>query len=341
MSRPRIAVVGAGIVGLSTVNLLIQSAYQPLVTLLADKFSPGTTTDLAGAIIWPVKGSISSSDNRQQEWTKITFQYLFSLFSSTLASRLNISLISAYEMFDGKKEDPWWKDYVLGFRHVGASEMEKLKYPTGKSCWCFGTLIMPGGPLLSWQMEQFKANSGTVIQKRLNSLQEIDGDYDIIVNCTGLGSRELVNDQQIYPVRGQTITVRAPWVKNAFSYFNAKDNIIIDVLPRADDVLLGSSIDVNDWSEQVDPLISKRIMERCCRYFPGLSTAPVIRESVGLRPGRKTVRLEVDDTLTEHSTVIHNYGHGGQGVTFFRGCALDVVKLAEDCLLRRGYTGNH
>ena len=338
MMRSRIAVVGAGIAGLSTANLLVQSPYKPLVTILADKFSPNTTTDLAGAIIWPLEGNLGSSDTRREGWIRITFQYLYSLFSSPLAGRLGISLIPTYEIFDGEREDPWWKDCVLGFRHVGASEMETLHYPANKSCWSFSTMIMQCGSFLAWQMEQFKANGGRVVQKRLKSLQEIDGQYDVIVNCTGLGSKELVNDDQVYPVRGQTIIVKAPWVKHAFSY--TEDDKVIDVLPRADNVLLGGTEDIGDWSEHVDPLVSKGIMERCCKYFPGLSTAPVIREVVGLRPGRKTVRLEVDNTITKCSTVIHNYGHQGQGVTFCRGCALDAVKLVEDCLLRKGFTVN-
>ena len=50
-------------------------------------------------------------------------------------------------------------------------------------------------PYLDWQMEQFKASGGTVIQRKLNSLKEIDGEYDVIVNCTGLGSKELVHDE--------------------------------------------------------------------------------------------------------------------------------------------------
>ena len=338
MIKPRIAVVGAGIAGLSTANLLVQSHYKPLVSLLADKFSPNTTTDLAGAIIWPLEGSLGSTDARRERWVRITFQYWYSLFSSPLAQRLDISLIPTYEVFDGKRECPWWKDFVLGFRHVGASEMETLHYPMDKSCWSFNTLILPCGPFLSWQMEQFKASGGKVVHKRLKSLQEIDSQYDIIVNCTGLGSRDLVDDNQMYPVRGQGIIVKAPWIKHAFSCI--EDNKVIDVLPRADDVLLGGTEDIGDWSEQVDPLISKGIMEHCCKYFPGLSTAPVIREVVGLRPGRKTVRLEVDNTITKHSIVIHNYGHGGQGVTFFRGCALDAVKLVEESLFRKGFTVN-
>ena len=338
MTRPRVVVVGAGIMGLQTANLLIQSGYKPHVTLLAEEFSPNTTTELSAGIAWPaVAGRISSSDSRQQEWTTTTLQYLFSLLSSPIAGMIKISLIPVYEMFDGKREDPWWKDVVLGFRRVGVSELEVLHYPTDKGCWSFNTVVMSCQLFLSWQMEQFQANGGEIIRRRLASLKEIDGDYDIIVNCTGLGSRELVNDKLLYPVRGQSIVVKAPWVKHGLGYLDTNNNIVTNIVPQADEVRLGGTTDTSNWTKQPDALISKGIMERCCTYFPGLSTAPVIREIVGFRPGRKTVRLEVDDTLTKHSTVVHNYGHQGQGITFFRGCALDSVKLVEDCLLRKGF----
>ena len=341
MTKPRVAVLGAGIAGLSTANLLLQSPYQPHVTLLAEKFSPNTTTELSSGVAWPASrpapgGNMSSSDAREQKWTKDTLEYLFSLLSTPLAARLKMSLVFLYKLSDGHREDPWWKDYVLGFRHVTEKEMETLHYPTHKSCLSFGTVVLSCESFLTWQMEQFRADGGKVIQKKLESLQEIDGQYDIIVNCTGLGSRELVNDNQMYPVRGQSIIVKAPWVKHGFGYIDTHINI--SVVPQTDEVHLGGTRDIGNWSKQVDPLISKGIMERCCKYFPALATAPVVRETVGLRPGRKTVRLEVDDTITKHSIVIHNYGHDGHGITFFRGCALDVVKLAEDCLLGRGFT---
>ena len=337
--RPRVAVIGAGIIGLPTAVLLADIFCKPEVTLISEKFSPDTTSDTSGAIIWPADGSnIGSADKRRLEWTRVTFQYLYDCLASPLAGKLDLSLIVTYEAFDGVREDPWWKDHVLGFRHVGEEEMKTLHHPVGKKCWAFSTLIMPCQKFLSWQMEELTKKGGMVVHKRLRSLEEIDGQYDVIINCTGLGSRELVNDDQMYPVRGQTIIVKAPWVKHAFSY--TKDDIHVDVLPRADDVLLGSTEDIGDWSEHVDPVVSKGIMERCCKYVPGLSTAPVVREAVGLRPGRKTVRLEVDDTITKHSTVVHNYGHGGQGITFFRGCVLDAVKLVEECLLRRGFAVN-
>ena len=341
VKRPRIAVIGAGIIGLPTAVMLTKIFYKPEVTLIAEEFSPHITSDIAGAIIRPVvdNNKVGSCDSRRDEWTKVTFQHLYSLFSSPLAKTLDISLVSAYDVYEGERQDPWWKDYVLGFRHVGEEEMKVLQYPTGKNCWAYSTFMMISGSYLTWQMEQFKANGGVVVQRRLESLEEIDGVYDIIVNCTGLGSRQLVNDPEVYPVRGQAIVVKAPWIKTIFAE-ETEDGVLTYVFPRADSVILGGTADVGNWSTQVDPLVSKAIMERCFIYSPGLSTAEVVKEVAGLRPGRSTVRLEIDETILKKSTVIHNYGHGGLGVTFFRGCAIDAIKLVEHCLFQNGFTAS-
>jgi len=52
LKLPRIVVIGAGISGSSTANLLIRSSYNPQVTLIAEKLSPNTTSDVAGASMW-------------------------------------------------------------------------------------------------------------------------------------------------------------------------------------------------------------------------------------------------------------------------------------------------
>ena len=334
--RPRVAVIGAGIMGLPTAALLAEAHYKPEVTLIAEKFSPNITSDVAGAVILPLDGPLGSRDPRRQEWNRQTFAYIRDLFASPVASKLDIAMVQMYEMFEDEREEPWWKDYVFGFRNVGKDELKVLHLPVDKPCWTFITMTFACRPYLLWQLEQFKANGGRVIQKKLNSLQEIDGEYDVIVNCTGLGSKELVNDKLLHPVRGQSMLVKAPWIKHVFAY-ESRDSLAY-VIPRSDVVVLGGTVGVGEWSEEVDPLVSKGIIERCSRFLPGLSTAEVVKEMVGLRPARSSVRLEVDETLTKHSTVVHNYGHGGQGVTFFRGCVLETVKLVGGCLQKKAFS---
>lgn len=47
--------------------------------------------------------------------------------------------------------------------------------------------------------------------------------------------------------------------------------------------------------------------------------------AVGLRPGRPTVRLEAE--RRDGGLLVHNYGHGGAGLTLSRGCASAVLAL--------------
>jgi len=62
--------------------------------------------------------------------------------------------------------------------------------------------------------------------------------------------------------------------------------------------------------------------------WPELDRSKIIGVSVGLRPSRKEVRLETE--LISDRTVIHNYGHGGAGVTLSWGCADEVVRLVKN-----------
>ncbi|HEY2792992.1 MAG TPA: FAD-dependent oxidoreductase, partial [Micromonosporaceae bacterium] len=68
------------------------------------------------------------------------------------------------------------------------------------------------------------------------------------------------------------------------------------------------------------------IVARCAAIDPRLASARVLEHRVGLRPSRPSVRLEA--VAQNGRTVIHNYGHGGSGVTLSWGCADDVVARA-------------
>jgi D-amino-acid oxidase len=59
---------------------------------------------------------------------------------------------------------------------------------------------------------------------------------------------------------------------------------------------------------------------------PALRDASVLGHRVGLRPARSRVRLEAE--RSGNLTIVHNYGHGGSGVTLSWGCAEDAAELA-------------
>jgi D-amino-acid oxidase len=69
-------------------------------------------------------------------------------------------------------------------------------------------------------------------------------------------------------------------------------------------------------------------MERCARFVPEVREKQVLAHAVGLRPGRHAIRLEAE--VVGGGVVVHDYGHGGSGVTLSWGCAEEVVALVRE-----------
>lgn len=57
--------------------------------------------------------------------------------------------------------------------------------------------------------------------------------------------------------------------------------------------------------------------------------AEIVSKHAGLRPSRKG-GIRIESELVKRTKVVHNYGHGGSGVTLCWGCASDVVALIKD-----------
>ena len=191
------------------------------------------------------------------------------------------------------------------------------------------TLYAEPSQLLPFLLAQFESHGGRIIISTVTSLDQLT-EYDVIVNCTGLGARELFGDVGLRPVRGQLVRVRAPFVKK----FLAKGGFYI--VPNDELVVLGGTAQLDDWRSASDAADSARILAGCARLIPALKHAPVVSAWAGLRPFRAGgVRLESERHLVagRWRHVVHNYGHGGAGVTLFWGCALEVAELVRRLLL--------
>lgn len=158
----------------------------------------------------------------------------------------------------------------------------------------------------------------------VTDLDDVDG--DLIINCTGLGARELVGDELLQPIRGQVVIVEHPGLFDGVSDETDPDRITY-VYPRGHEVVLGGERSVGDESTDVDDALAERIRRDSASLDPRVEHAPTSRVRVGLRPGRPTVRLEAE-TLSDGRTVIHDYGHGGAGYILSWGCADEVEHLA-------------
>ena len=218
----KVAVVGAGVVGLSTAYCLKERT-KVEVTVIADKFSPNTTSDKAGALIRPLDLGSSGHgsteyDAQLKQWTLDTFKFFHSLYHTEAAAEIELSLVSGYELVSCAAEHPWWEDLVVGFHCISMDSPEAQIFQSSQShrnlsVWAYSRYLVDCRHYLPWLMAEFVRKGGMVEQRRLKSLDEVRG-YDIVINCTGLGAAELVGDHNLHPVGGQAVLVRAPWIKH-------------------------------------------------------------------------------------------------------------------------------
>ncbi|CAG2207013.1 DDO [Mytilus edulis] len=100
--------------------------------------------------------------------------------------------------------------------------------------------------------------------------------------------------------------VQAPWVKNA--YFADTSTYIY---PGQDDVVLGGTRHVGEESLDYSEDTFNDVLHRCCQILPECSDC---EEMGGIRPHRTSIRTEI-----ELKKVVHNVGHGGDGVALSWG----------------------
>ncbi|XP_076061167.1 D-amino acid oxidase 2 isoform X5 [Oratosquilla oratoria] len=131
------------------------------------------------------------------------------------------------------------------------------------------------------------------------------------------------------------LTVHAPWVDSFFC--DESDENFCYIIPNVETVVLGGTHQEDDSRLNVD-LDDKRIIwSRCTTSMPSLQGSKWVRDWVGLRPTRRGgIRLEEDAITVEGRKVpvVHNYGHGGAGVSLFWGCGQEVAELVGQALHR-------
>lgn len=338
MTHKRICVVGAGVIGLSSAVRIQNQIPDADITIVADKFSPNTTSD-GSAGFWEPHLVNPIQKQEIRKWGQETFDHLLRLASSEEAGKLGAQLISGYN-FCLMKEEPFWKDQVLAYRKL--DENEKKIHPEHKDGVFFTTVSIDVKSYLPWLMQKFKANGGKVQFRTIASIYELSKDFDVIVNCVGVQANRLLGDEKVKPVRGQVMTVYAPWIKHFIIDFDVegKDNEAY-IIPGRDCVTLGGTGQEGNWNTDVDSKDANKIFESCVKLVPSLKNAKKISDWVGLRPGRTTVRLEIEEIHgSKKGMVIHNYGHAGSGVTLHWGCAGDTVQLVQAALKRLSLTSS-
>lgn len=301
-------VIGAGVSGLTTAVTLLESGFR--VRVLADRLPQETTSAAAGAS-W---GPYMAEHHQAMSWCTSTRTKLESLAKSPATG---VRVISGIEASPIHVEIPQWAKELAGYRPCEPEDLPP-EYVMG---W-WGDVPVVDMPVYLRYLTDLLADRGVGIE--VEHVSELDI-APLVINCTGARAGDLTGDVELVPTKGQLVVVRNPGIEHYFQdHLEGED--LTYFIPHGDFVVLGGCARKHDTSPGYNHEDADAILGRCARIDPRLATAEVIEHRSGVRPNRHTVRLERQTTALGN-TVVHNYGHGGAGLTMSWGCAEHVLKL--------------
>ncbi|MEU3783412.1 FAD-dependent oxidoreductase [Streptomyces sp900129855] len=316
----KIVVVGGGVSGLTTGVTLLEAGLP--VRLVAEEI-PGRTSLAAGAMWGPY---LVEPWAKVREWSLTSLDVFGRLASE--GAETGVRMTSGVEASRHLAEAPPWSELLPDFRACDSAEL-----PAGfVSGYRFTVPLVDMPVYLDYLHRRFLGLGGEIEAEVVRTLDAVD-DTAVIVNCAGLGAGELADDASVRPIRGQHVVVENPGITEFFSEDSGMSPDLVCFYPHGDTVVLGGTAIDGDGSLTEDEAVAKGIVERCAAIDARLADARIVEHRVGARPTRSEVRVEAAHRK-DGAPVIHNYGHGGAGVTLSWGCAQEVALLVVEAAFR-------
>jgi D-amino-acid oxidase len=307
-----VLVIGAGVSGLTTAVCLAESGLAVRVRTAQPTM---TTTSAAAGAIW---GPHFVRHERLTRWCRETLSTMEDLART---KKTGIRPVAALEV-----------------ARFAASPHESLRVlPDFRMC---RPGELPGGCVTGWRYTAPVINmpiylryletrltdaGGKIDVDPVTSLEEVTTQAPIAVNCSGFGARDLVPDPDLVPIRGDLIVVDNPGIDEFYAEETGESPDLIYILPQEDQVILGGTAVHGDSNVRPDAATAEAVLRRCAAVEPRLEGLTIREHRVGVRPTRAQIRFEHVHIGRCH--LIHNYGHGGAGVSLSWGCARDVLDL--------------
>lgn len=309
-----VLVLGGGVVGLNmALRLALDTDYQ--VTVCAASYLENTSS-YAGAFWWPSPAELQGE--HLPVWALESFEFLRYLKEDAGITQRRIL---------GLAETPWstpdWFAQIPGFREANSDEID-LPFKHG--------VVMESAPVidppahLKWLRDRLSLLGVPLQVETTKSLDDALEKCSIVLNCTGLGAKDLCGDGDLHPMSGQLVKMRKGAVDSVMFMGNQTTRTAY-IIPQPTCTVLGGTYFDNDWHTEPDQNETRLIIERCNRLYPELQAREedIIGSTRALRPIRSRVRLEVEKR--EKGVIVHNYGHGRSGFSLAYGAAGAALRL--------------
>lgn len=320
--KKKVLIVGAGVQGLTT-GLQLLAAGHDVTFYTKEPVGVIPRTSHSAYAMWvPVNYA-----PRLEDWANLGLTQYRTVAADPASG---IVLRSIFQLQTDRNE-PWFAASYTGFRHAEPGEITD-EYADAH--------VLPKAPIidptvyLPWLRAQVVAAGAHFKKCEVTDLNAIPTGFDVVINCSGMGSRKLAADETVFAERVQVLTI---------CNFGQVASVFIDdggpnkracVVPHKGYIKLGAVFTShNEDVENPDPAAVRDILDRCNRMVPGLNAKEddVISTICAVRPERSSWVPRVERTsLADGRTLVHNYGHDGMGFLLAPGIAAEIVGYLAD-----------
>ena len=307
----RAAVIGCGVVGLTTARQLQRRGFD--VTIYAMAVPPDTTSNMSLAGFTPTSGLVET-DQRTRAWDaqfRRAVEIAYKQLQLLVGPKYGISWLNGYSMLDGppatitaQPEPGQTEAGRPGAPSRPAPSRPSLLPPEFRT----GRVVLGPGehpfptPYVSYRpsiriepsiyldalVEDVLLFGGHIVIRKFDTPRDLMSlEETVIVNCTGLGSYTLFDDRELTPLKGQ-LTVLVPQPEVDYNTFgglsrNTSGGFGIHMQPRSDGIILGGTSERGVWSLEPNEEARRRVVEGHIELFDrmrGLASSSLIA-SVG------------------------------------------------------------
>mmetsp|Transcript_2556 Transcript_2556/g.2888 ORF Transcript_2556/g.2888 Transcript_2556/m.2888 type:complete len:359 (+) Transcript_2556:242-1318(+) len=337
-------VVGGGIIGLS-VATEVRKRLDCEVVLYSPQHPLETTSAGAGGLWMPFHCEPMELVN---VWSEETLAYLLQLHE--LGDSV-VEILPAFQFGGTDMENaPKWANHLngaLNFKVTATSDPSVKEAITSEyilenysKVWKFDTPVINSPKYLERLYNRLKDDSQTEVclnGKPFEDLDEVEAfarskGCSFVVNCTGLGSKRLLKDDEVVPARGALLHFERPSDCNQVLMCEGppigEETRPAYIIPRGNIMVVGGTYLLGDTNMEITRDEIKKIGNDARTLLPSLNI-DYSNTWVGLRPSREAgIRTDIvrrQNVKGEDLPIFNNFGHGGSGWTTFVGASKATV----------------
>ena len=264
-SHRRCAVLGCGAVGLATARLMQDRGWD--VTIYAKDLPPNTTSNIAGGQWSPTsvydEAALTPAFEMQFEQA---MRHAYRYFQNLVGPKYGVRWISNYTVSNNPPSPENFNDKYADM-YPQLMDLTPDQHPfAAPFVRHYDTMLIEPAIYLPAMMQDYYAAGGLIVVREFTDRADVLTLAEpVIINCTGLGSRDLFDDEELFPIKGQ-LSFLLP--QSEVNYILIGNGIYM--FPRSDGILLGGTFERHEWSLTPDPQETRRILDQHQAFFAAM-----------------------------------------------------------------------